>query len=140
MDQTSLIYRVLSGNASDAEKREFDAWVALNDANKAEFEDIKLLWDNSPDEDAVEHDDEYYEGLRKIMSEIRVREQRRKIQKAILHIALMAGLLTLIFFTSYFLSKQEKSGVSFKSKNVSPVSEMMYPHIFFNIHAFKYQT
>jgi ferric-dicitrate binding protein FerR (iron transport regulator) len=64
MDRVALIYRFLSGEASQSEKQELDEWIAKSEANREEFEDIKLLWENSPLPSDTEQDENGFEKIR----------------------------------------------------------------------------
>lgn len=47
MDRVALIYRVLSGEAQAWEREELNEWMTRSEANRREFEDIRLLWEFS---------------------------------------------------------------------------------------------
>jgi len=51
MDRVSLIFKVLSGDASDEEKAQLDNWIRQSDENKEEYLNVKLLLENRPAED-----------------------------------------------------------------------------------------
>ena len=79
MDKSWLIDKVLSGKASEHEKGELDTWITTDPETKADYEDMKLLWDNARSIGDIEHDDTFYDGFRKI--ETRINLLRKKIRK-----------------------------------------------------------
>lgn len=102
MDRVSLIYKVLSGEASLDEKKELDEWVTKSEANQEEFEDIKLLWENSPSPSDTDKDDTGFEKIRqRIQQGFRRKKQIRSILYACIVITL-AVLLLLLFRQTWF--------------------------------------
>ena len=45
--QFDLIAKILSGNATENEVKQLDAWLALSVENTKEFERIKRIWESS---------------------------------------------------------------------------------------------
>ena len=77
MDRISLIYKVLSREANGEEKRELEEWIARSEANREEFDDIKLLWESSSrPTDTEQEDNDGFEGIRKRMQQ-HLQTQRR---------------------------------------------------------------
>src|SRR5258706_6205175 len=99
MDKSVIIFKVLSGHASELEKNELNIWITQSDANREEFNNLKLLWESSGE--AERKDDHFYDGLYKIQAKIRQR-QRRKRTKFIVWIGPVAIGLTglLLYFVS----------------------------------------
>jgi ferric-dicitrate binding protein FerR (iron transport regulator) len=96
MDKSAMIFKVLSGEANELEKKELDIWITQSDANREEFNDLKLLWESSREEAGNDH--HFYESLYKIQAQIRQR-QRRKRSKPIVLIGLAAiGLIGLLLY------------------------------------------
>jgi ferric-dicitrate binding protein FerR (iron transport regulator) len=90
MDITALIYKVLSGNASEIETKKLDDWIALKDANKSEFHDIKLLYECACREDDQVSNSNPDEDLKAIKHLIHIGTRRRRKYR------LMAGILSII--------------------------------------------
>lgn len=90
MDRISLIYKVLSGEASGEEKRELKEWIARSEANREEFDDIKLLWESSSTPaDTDQEDDDGFEGIRKRMQQHLQRSRRMRY-------AISTGILAVV--------------------------------------------
>lgn len=81
MNKVSLIYKVLSGEASAAEQKELADWVDETPGNREEFEDIKLLWTTT--EQADGGDSPLSDGFDKIKARVRAGVRRRRWFKAI---------------------------------------------------------
>ncbi|HRJ29730.1 MAG TPA: DUF4974 domain-containing protein [Cyclobacteriaceae bacterium] len=97
MDRVSLIYKVLSGEANPSEQRELEDWIAKSEANRQEFEDIKLLWENSAmTGDQPQEDDNGFEKIKQRMHN-RLKKKRR-LQYALYTIllAIVAVLFALL--------------------------------------------
>lgn len=99
MDRVSRIYKVLSGEASAAELNEVTEWIRQSPENKAEFEDIKLLWASS---DAVGTKDtqSFDEGLVRIKARMRSKIRRRNWVRSGVQTALiiLCGLCVFLLF------------------------------------------
>lgn len=122
MDRVSLIYKVLSGEASLDEKKELDEWVTKSEANQEEFEDIKLLWDNSPLPSDTDQDET---GFEKIRQRIQQRSRRKKQIRAILYaciIITLAVLLFLLFRQTWF---RNPDGIQFNDTGMNEVIKML---------------
>lgn len=94
MKNAKLIYKVLSGEASESEKTAVDKWRTEHPANAEEYEDIKLLYQADQDFEARvnERDEHFYDGLRNIQKQIKKIKRRRSI----LEIAKTFGIALLI--------------------------------------------
>ena len=99
MDKSVMIFKVLSGQASELEKEDLDRWITQSDANREEFDDLKLLWESSREEQRK--DNHFYDSLYKIQAKIRQR-QRRKRSRFIVWIGLVAmGLTGLLLYFAF---------------------------------------
>lgn len=99
MDKSVMIFKVLSWQASELEKVDLDSWISQSDANREEFDDLKLLWESSREEQIK--DNHFYDSLNKIQAKIRQR-QRRKRTRFMVWTGLVAMGLTgfLLYFVS----------------------------------------
>jgi ferric-dicitrate binding protein FerR (iron transport regulator) len=77
MSKADLIYKVLSGVASDVEKQELERWVAGSEANRQEYKDLELLYRLSRVRRDVLEDSRYYERLERIRRTARARFNRK---------------------------------------------------------------
>jgi ferric-dicitrate binding protein FerR (iron transport regulator) len=100
MDRVSLIYRVLANEADPTEKKELDDWIAKSEANREEFEDIKLLWEFSemtPDHGQVDD-----RGFEKIKQQVMQRlKAKARLKHALYAIALAVAILILVLVTKW---------------------------------------
>ena len=109
MDKTPLIHKLLSGKASEEEIKELNNWIEKGAANRAEFEDIKLLWEYSkkPDNEQGSDNPDSLEGLHKIESTMKVIKRKdRKIKflrifSIVITIVLLVLLLTIAVYWYY---------------------------------------
>ena len=60
MDTTSLIHKVLSGRGSETERADLEEWIGRSEANKTEYNDIRLLWENAKDADRSPADAHFF--------------------------------------------------------------------------------
>jgi ferric-dicitrate binding protein FerR (iron transport regulator) len=99
MDKSIMMFKVLSGQATELEKKDLDIWITKSDANREEFYDLKLLWESSKEEQR--QDNHFYDSLYKIQAKIRQRQSRKRT-KFIVWIAPVAIGLTglLLYFVS----------------------------------------
>lgn len=109
MNTTQLIYRVLSGEASEEEKLRLEQWKALNDSNKLEYDDIKMLWECSRDTGGADFSEEgYRESWQQIKQKMFAIQQKRKKIRVIIVIAVIVLMLGVIGWLAYSWGKQEK--------------------------------
>jgi ferric-dicitrate binding protein FerR (iron transport regulator) len=101
MVTTSLIYKVLSGKAGQAEKAEVEEWIASSDANKEEYDDIRLLWDQARDTDSSPSDAHFYDGFYQIKTLMQRKRRSRKRKKMTSSAVAMAGVIVIGFFLLY---------------------------------------
>lgn len=99
MDKTTLIFKVLSGEASEHELAELDNWTAQSDANKSEYENLKLHWDITGSIHQV-NPAHFYDGLVKIKARIKEKNAIRKQKRTIIWIGII--MTTVLFTTALF--------------------------------------
>jgi ferric-dicitrate binding protein FerR (iron transport regulator) len=108
MNSTQLIYRVLSGNASEEEKLRLEQWKALNDANRLEYEDIKMLWECSRGTGVVDFLEEgYREGWQQIKQRMLAIQQRSKRIRLMIVVVIFVFALCIMGWLAYYLGKQK---------------------------------
>ena len=134
MNKIVLIDKVLSGNASEAEKTELDVWISESEANQIEYQDIKLLWENTNDVNNAEDDDHFYDGLQKIKASMQSKHKPSIRNKTVIrYAALLSVLIVLVYlFFKNVETKQQSQYIRFDNaslENVVPVLEDQY-----NIH------
>ena len=96
MEVVSLTYKVLSGQANESEKEELDRWIAQSEANRREFEDIRLLWENSATrENGDETNDSGFEEVRSRLKK-RVAKKRRIRAGLWMLLVVVVGLILLL--------------------------------------------
>ena len=113
MDRTTLIYRVLSDKATDTEKKELEEWIALSEANKTEYDDIKLLWQNAKHAGSPGPDFHFYDGLEQIKALMRRKHRKRRRKRAVIistALVLIALMAVAHFFFPYHGSGNESQG------------------------------
>jgi len=109
MNTTQLIYRVLSGDASEEEKLRLEQWRALSDANRIEYEDIKMLWECSRDTGGVDFSEEgHRQGWQRIKQRMVAIQRKRKRMRIIIVVAIIVLALGVIGWLAYSRGKQEK--------------------------------
>lgn len=119
MDRVSLIYKVLSGEANPSEQRELEDWIAKSEANREEFEDIKLLWENSPITGDPQHEDD--SGFEKIKQRMEQRfGVKRRLRYALYTIILaMVTVLVVLQLRQTWLSTTH--GVRFNNAQMNEI-------------------
>jgi ferric-dicitrate binding protein FerR (iron transport regulator) len=132
MNKIFLIDRVLSGNASETERMELEEWISQSEANKIEYQDIKLLWENSREENMADHDDHFYDGLRNIKASIQQKHKShsRTAPLIITIVTITSFAVAYVFFNNQ--TNQESQIIRFDNaplESVIPVLEERY-----NIH------
>lgn len=104
MSKSELIFKVLSNQATGQEIVELESWINESDDNREEYEDIKLLWDNSPENDTYEKDHSFYDGLKDIKQTIQRRRRQRQARTVFL---IIAFILILYLALSYMPSTRQ---------------------------------
>lgn len=86
MDYVNLIYKVLSGQATETDQEKLRKWLAKAPANKEEYEDIKRVYqaDQNFEEREANRDEKFYDDFRNVLVRIdRIKRQRRITRWAI---------------------------------------------------------
>lgn len=103
MENIPLIFKVLSGAASEPEQTQLENWIAHSQANKAEYEDIKGQWDTTGNTHQV-NPTHFYDGLVRIKSRIKKKRAIRKRRRLTIR---TCGIIMTILITTYvFISSQ----------------------------------
>lgn len=95
MEVVSLTYKVLSGQASESEKEELNQWIAQSEANRREFEDIRLLWENSPSREIGDETDG--SGFEEVRSRLKKRLAKKRRIRAGLWMLLVVVVGLILF-------------------------------------------
>ena len=107
MDRVSLIYKVLSGEANAIEEIELNDWIAQAPENKAEFDDIKLLWASSK-ETETENAGRFDDGFDKIRARMRARVKR----KAWISSLIRTTAVIVLGLMAFFLFHESRPGLT----------------------------
>ena len=119
MDRVSLIYKVLSGEANPSEQRELEDWIAKSEANRQEFEDIKLLWENSAmTGDQPQEDDNGFEKIKQRMHNRLKKKRRLRYALYTIILAIVAVLFVLLLRQTWLSNTR---GVRFNSAQMNDV-------------------
>lgn len=100
MDRYTLMHRVLSGTATDAERDELHQWISGDPLNAGAFEEMKILYSN---DDLTGPDEEHFEGLRKLQESIRQLKQEKKRQRWYNNIGVSILISAVVFIVSIYL-------------------------------------
>ena len=101
MDRLYLIYKVLSKQASETERKELDEWLSQSEENEIEFNDIKLLWETQSNPDQSISKNQMTDGLHKIKALMQSKLRRRwQNTKTIALITLV--IIGVLVFTHFF--------------------------------------
>jgi ferric-dicitrate binding protein FerR (iron transport regulator) len=98
MDKIALIYKVLTGEASENEKKELHDWLDQGENNRNEFEDVKLLWGNANNSDQFLPHASFHEGLNKIKALVKAKIRRRRQLKMTAALIMVSVLVIACFF------------------------------------------
>lgn len=106
MDRTLLIYKILSGEASEAESRQLKEWIAESDANLSEFLDVKLVWEHGglAESPPADPDDAFYDGLKKIREKLRIMRAKRRLNRAMALTGFSVSALLIVFTALIYIS------------------------------------
>lgn len=131
MNKTTLIYKVLAGNASQPEIEELDTWIAMSAGNRAEFEDIKLLWEYSDKSERKDSDEgNSLDGLYKIESTIEMLKKRDiKIKFYFVLTVIMTAFFVISFLALvfYYKDRHDSFAKSFVVARVTDASGYWLP-------------
>lgn len=120
MDRSSLIYKVLSNEATETERKELDEWLSQSEENKIEFNDIKLLWETSGDSDQLTSKNQLKEGLSKIKALMQSKLRRREQNTRTWVLIVLAIVSVLVFTYLLFQKSQNRDSIGrLKFDNVS---------------------
>lgn len=125
-----LITRILSGEADESDKRNFQQWLNEDPANQHFFKELKSSWEEEPDNDAVESAFlfDYDSGLNKLRDKLKDEENIKqvtsknksinnnhfmgwKVAASILFVIVLASVFTVFLFST-------PSMVSYATTNV----------------------
>ncbi|HYG18908.1 MAG TPA: hypothetical protein VD816_08260 [Ohtaekwangia sp.] len=109
MNQVRLIYKVLSGNASSEEEAALKQWIATSADNKAVFEDIRVLWENTVMTETTNR--EGSDGFLHIRRLIALKQRRREMVRTFFNIFLFTVVLIFVFAISYFLGTRSNPNI-----------------------------
>ena len=134
MDKPTLIYKVLSGSASDAESSELRAWIASDPDNAEEFEDIKLLYEGSLDieEKIGERDSHFYEGLQKIQDRIKALKDERAGPYKRAGIVVSISAVTIVLFMCFYYWREPLARRTDTMGNTIPSSIVLHDNLAFD--------
>ena len=126
MNKTPIIYRVLSGTASEPEKKELDEWLALSEGNRLEFDDIKLLWENSSPQDQSIPKSQFYDGLIKIKALMQHKlKKRERNKRTVALIILIVLILTLLLFFLFRKNTETNEYIKYDKVSLSFVLQAL---------------
>lgn len=126
MNKTPLIYRVLSGKASELEKKELEEWIAQSEDNRIEFDDLKLLLENSPEQDQLPPKSQFYDGLTKIKALMQLKLRKRERNKrAVVLIIFIAVIIAVLFFSLYRKNSDANEYVRYDNVSLRQVLHML---------------
>ncbi|MDQ2656357.1 MAG: DUF4974 domain-containing protein [Bacteroidota bacterium] len=100
---TRLIYKVLSGEADEAEKKEVRTWIDMNPRNAEEFDDIRLVYEAELnfDESVISGDDSLDDGWLNLQQRI-FRFKRQQHSRDLVKTLATATLISTIVFAAIF--------------------------------------
>lgn len=121
MEKTLLIFKVLSGDATPDERAELDQWIAQSEANRTEYEDIKLLWDNSS---VVSHteDEHFFNGFARIKSKFRQKRAIRRRKRLMIWTSVIVA--TVLVTIALFITTDPASNVLVRFDD-APLAEVI---------------
>lgn len=121
MAKASLIFKVLSGEASKDEQAELEQWIAQSEANKSEYEHLKLLWDNTSAE-SQDEDEHFYDGFARIKSKFRQRRAIRRRKRLITWTSVIVA--TVLVTIALFITTDPASNVLVRFDD-APLAEVI---------------
>lgn len=98
-NKDTLIHRILSGEGSQSDKEELDAWMSADPRNAEEFQDMKLLFESTAAQSEEREDDipTKWLEIEARVNLIRRRQRRLRIYK-VFGIAFLIGMSVFIAF------------------------------------------
>jgi len=123
MDHLSLIYKVLSDEATAQEKEELERWLRESPENREEFEDLKLIWEYTPSEaDNLVANDAVFEKIRlRAKAHLKRKQHIRTALSAVLLV--LAALLSIYLLQRTWLASLEP--VEFKGQEMRSVIKVL---------------
>ena len=122
MSRIDVIYRVLSGLASKAEKEELERWIGRSDANRAEYEDLKLLYRHSRAARGAPRDARYYETFEQIRRTARARLHRRARARRVSRLAgALACMALALFIAAHAVNDFRPASLEFQDQALGQV-------------------
>jgi hypothetical protein len=105
MDKPLLMYKILSGNATELEISEFTSRISNEPGYAEEFEELRLVYESSLniEEKIVERDDRFYDGLRKIQDRIKALKIAKKRTKRFKIAGISVAIAATFFMTFLYV-------------------------------------
>jgi hypothetical protein len=105
MDKSLLMYKILSGNATELEINEFTSRISNEPGYAEEFEELRLVYESSLniEEKIVERDDRFYDGLRKIQDRIKALKIAKKRTKRFKIAGISVAIAATFFMTFLYV-------------------------------------
>lgn len=98
-----MIYKVISGQATENEKAELDRWIAFDPSNKEDFDDMKFAVEGVKNtEERIQRSNSFYDGLRKIEGMIEFSKRKKKKMRLYKLAGLAVALIVFSLTTLYF--------------------------------------
>lgn len=115
MDMTRLIYKVLSDEADDAEKKAVRAWIDMNPGNAEEFEDVKLLYEAELnfDENAIAADEDL-DGRWQAVQQRIIRFKRQQQRRDLFTTVATAMLISAVIFAAIFYYVSSNAALAYQ--------------------------
>lgn len=121
MDRSSLIFKVLSGEASEKEQSKLERWVAGNPGNKSVYDAHKVLWQNAT-APVRESEDRSFAGLWMIKSRI---ELKRKLNRKIRLVQALCVVALTVFLTIYLVATTDPGNHPLLRFDNAPLEEVI---------------
>lgn len=100
MDKYTLMHRVLSGTATNAEHDELQEWISSDPSNAGAFEEMTVLYSN---DDLAGPDENYHKDLRRLQDAINRLKQEKKKESLYNNIGLSVVISALVFVVSIYV-------------------------------------
>jgi ferric-dicitrate binding protein FerR (iron transport regulator) len=124
MDKSELIFKVLSKEASGKEIAELEEWMALNDTNKTDYAELKLIWEDMQSENKIEYDEERDEELKKIKALTRKKEKKQQRMFTAAWVLAAFSISSILYFLITSSWEQYNNDVSLKFHH-APMSQVI---------------
>ncbi|HEV8512749.1 MAG TPA: FecR domain-containing protein, partial [Cyclobacteriaceae bacterium] len=110
MNKTSLIYKVLSAQADESEKKELEEWMAQSQENKIEYSNLQLLWEALTHPDPSLPKTQLDEGLSKIRGLMQLKKLKKQNKRFWAIMLLLIVTLLLVFIFLLHLRSHSRNG------------------------------